>query len=284
VNLGDIVNMPLPTQWAPEIQSWLGPTAPPGGALPFVPAIPGSVTASESPFTAATGAMPGLQVPPTISQPAAGQWSQPHLPDSVLPPALQRNNPLLRRQPVDWRPGLWDMRIILEAHLWSYIKNHGGIKSCCRVPELGAPIYDQPPWVVMPSNARKLEQAFALQVPAQFPNPFTGVDTVLGSFQVPEGWDGVITRFVPNFVGTGFADFSGAIFWRLRINNRYAPDLGNVNSTYGSLTAGFSVPGINNIRLISGQTVYVIASIPVGSPVTAGYVSGIVLGWYWPRR
>ena len=293
---GDLVNMPLPTEWTPEVQytgsnpASVGVPVPAGAptVLTSPSSLPGQVV-TMGPFgqqiSLPPGSYPdGLQVPAPIGGAPGGSWQPALIPDQMLPPVLRRNNPLLQRQGVEWTPGYWDMDLVRESRWWTWIKNHGGLKSCCRVPELGSPIWDQPPWEVMPSNARKLEQGFALTAPDNFPNPYNGTDTLLGSFLVPEGWDGVITRFVPNFVGTGFTDFSGSILWRLKVANRFAPDLGNVNSTYGSLTAGFSVPGINNIRLLSGQTVYCYASIPVGSPVTAGTISAIVFGWYWPRR
>jgi hypothetical protein len=281
MGLADIVNMPLPTEWAPE---YPGSSAAQPFAVGFDPAlaasssVPATVVQSlPIPGAAATG----LMVPGANPMPPGGQWQQPFLPNSILPRTLQRNNPMLGRQPVYWQPGMWDARIRRESDIWTWIKAHGGIKSCCRLPEMGSPLYDQPPWMVMPSNAEKIEFATALNAPAQIPSD--GNDHVVGFFVVPEGWDGVVTRFVPNFVGTGYTDFSGIITWRLKVNNRYAPDLGNITSTYGSLTAGFSVPGINNIRLISGQTVYVIANVQLGA-VVAGYISGIVLGWRWPRR
>jgi len=134
--------------------------------------------------------------------------------------------------------------------------------------------------MVQPSNASKFEQGFGVVTPV---GPFTGTDVLLGTFQVPYGWDGVITRFVPNFTGTGFQDYSNNLFWRLQVDNRFAPDLGNVNTTFGSLNQ-VSVPGINNIRLISGQVVSIFFSIPTGSPVATGMITATVFGWFYPRR
>lgn len=295
-NLGDLVVMPLPTEWTPEVQSPVIPqpgyqqTFPYGGdpggfpAYPMFPseAYAGFPPAYELPGAAGYGAASGgLQIPSPISGAPGGNWNQPYLPDSVLPMALRRNNPLLGRQSTVWQPGPWDNDLIREARLWSWIKQHGGIKSCCHIPELGAPIYNQPPWIVMPSNAEKFEQGFGVNTPVA---PFSGADILLGTFQVPEGWDGVITRFVPNFTGNGFQDYSGNIFWRLQINNRFAPDLGNVNTTFGSLTGLISVPGINNIRLISGQNISVFFNIPAGSPVAGGMITAVCFGWFYPRR
>jgi hypothetical protein len=289
-NLGDLVVMPLPTEWAPEQpgtqtayqQPLYGPF-PFQGAGSAVPGVlpPGGVPgalANAPPMP--SGGPGGLTWWPPSAQPPAGNWAQQMLPDSVLPRPLQRTNPLLRRLPVEWTPGPWDMRLLREAQLWTFIKNHGGLKSCCYIPELGAPLYNQPPWIVMPSNASKFEQGFGVATPA---GPFSGLDVLLGQFQVPDGWDGVITRFVPNFTGLGFQDYSGNIFWRLKVGNRFAPDLGNVNTTFGSLNQ-VSVPGINNIRLISGQNVQVYFNIPLGSPVATGMITAAVFGWFYPRR
>ena len=295
-NLGDLVVMPLPTEWTPEVQSGGGPipgTAPPiGSGVPGAgagvigfdqagnPVYYGGGPVAAPPPTAWPPGSPMVVVPPPIGLTPAGQWTQSFLPDSVLPLPLQRTNPLMRRPPIYWQPGPWDHRLVRESAWWTYVKNHGGLKSCCRIPSLGAPIYNQPPWIVMPSNAEKLEQGFGVATPV---GPFTGNDVLLGQFQVPDGWDGVITRFVPNFTGLGFQDYSGNIFWRLKVGNRFAPDLGNVNTTFGSLNQ-VSVPGINNIRMISGQNVYIYYNIPVGSPVGTGMITAAVFGWYWPRR
>jgi hypothetical protein len=313
-SLGDLVVMALPTDWTPEVQSPVIPQ--PGyqqnfpinpygggdpGGYPAYPMFPAEAYAGLPPGSAsglpgvplgygggapgapgAAGAGPGgLQIPRPIVGTPGGNWNQPYLPDSVLPMPLRRTNPLLGRQSTVWQPGPWDHDMIREAKLWGWIKQHGGIKSCCHIPELGAPIYNQPPWIVMPSNAEKFEQGFGVATPVA---PFTGLDVLLGTFQVPDGWDGVITRFVPNFTGNGFQDYSNNIFWRLLINNRFAPDLGNVNTTFGSLTGLISVPGINNIRLISGQNISIFFNIPVGSPVAGGMITAVCFGWFYPRR
>jgi hypothetical protein len=198
------------------------------------------------------------------------------LPEQYLPPALQQHIPMdelfVRNR--------WDWEMFREAALWNYVASHGGIHSCCYIPELGAPIWSQPPWQVMPSQGLVLRKMFGVGTATI---PFNGTDFVLGTYIVPSGWDAAINRFVCTFNGDGFDDFSGSIVWRLKINSRFAKNLGNVTNTYGDFQTAFIIPG-DAIRVISNQTVTLIANIPAGSPIAGGTVQAGVFGWEYPRR
>ena len=237
--------------------------------------------------------LPGFMTPPgsVISVPSGAQgppldWMpQPILPDALLPPPLQRSNPLAA--PAQWIPNKYDFEVIGRAKKWQWVAAHGGLKSCCRIPELGVPIYDDPPWEVMPVNSLPIpgEMAAVPVTAISGGGPFDGTNTLLLSIQVPSGYDGVINKFVANVNGvTGHEDFSGDIVWRLQYGIRYAKTLGNVTNTYGSFTNSLLVPGVYQIKVISGQTIRVFASIPVNSPVAGGSVSAGVFGWFYPRR
>src|SRR5258708_5667786 len=130
-NLGDIVTMPLPTEWAPARPGGLSvpgvrPTATPGvapgapGGIPYTTGVPGSG------FVAANG----LAVPDPVvgSMPIMpGGWqTAPLLPDSALPPALRRTNPLLRR--MRYIPNRYDFEIFGHAAVWKWIAENGGLK------------------------------------------------------------------------------------------------------------------------------------------------------------
>lgn len=232
-----------------------------------------------------------IPIPVTVPIPASslgpgGAWQRaPILPDSILPPALQRSNPLVRTYV--YRPNQWDQVLKNESALWGWVRTHGGLKSCCRVPELGAPIYNDPPWMVMPSQGEKFEQMFSQPLSAfqDSGGAFTGLDVLLGRFVVPNGYDGAINRVVAQFAGTGFVDFSGSIIWRVKVNARYARTLGNIKNTFGDFATAFSVPGSDNIRLVSQQTISLYANIPTGSPVGGNSpVMAGAFGWFYPRR
>lgn len=137
----------------------------------------------------------------------------------------------------------------------------------------------------MPSNGEEYREVFQQPVTAISGGaPFDGTDTLIGAWTVPQGYDGVLDRFVCGYQGnSGFVPFSGDIVWRVRVNNRFAKNLGNVQFIYGSLENQMNVPGYG-VRLVSGQTVYVYAAIPNGAAINDGLVFGGTFGWVYPRR
>lgn len=207
----------------------------------------------------------------------------PIIPDSQLPRALKRLQPLGAQYPTT--PNQHDRAIQTEAALWTWIAAHGGLKGCCRIPELGSPVWNSPDWKTMQSQDEQFTKPYSLPTDqVSGGGPYTGVDTLLGSFQVPRGYDGAINRFVCQFSGNGHIEFSGDIVWRVKINARYARNLGNVTYQLGSLQQAMLVPGTDIIRLISGQTVALYANIPEDSAVSGGNVTAAVFGWFTPRR
>jgi len=204
----------------------------------------------------------------------------------MLPPSLQRQ-PMRRPVPA---PTDYDQSILQEAWAWKVISEHGGIKTCCRIPELGAPVYDNAPWLQMPGGGIPFRNTFSLPTASfQASGVYTGLDTLLADpngntyFQVPFGWDGVITSVINAFTGTGFQEFSGNVIWRVKVGQRFAKSLGNIINQYGS----FQVPVLSPsaaIRMVSGQSVQLFGNIPSTSPVAGGWVSAGVSGWFYPRR
>lgn len=304
VRLGDLVKMPLPTDPSPPYFQ------PPGATL--IPSLPADLAGEFASSMLSTGTIPANAIdtdtPPLDYQVQGGPYFVPALPNGGIPvTGLQpgQSRPAFMRAPIipdsalpfvlkrsgifGDQPNLFnythaDAEIAHETALWQWISKHGGLKSCCRIPELGAPIYSYPPWQVMPSNAIRFGPNNIYYQPiATFGPPFTGVDVVLGEFQCDLGYEGAITHFLCGFTGTGHQDGSGDIVWRLKIGQRFAKDVGNVVTTFGSIQTALTIPG-SAYRFISGQTIQLIANIPAGSPVSNGRVFAGVLGWMYPRR
>jgi len=220
---------------------------------------------------------------PPGSPPPTGPWMRsPIIPDSWLPDVLKRIQPA----PDVFRANRWDLELLGEADIWNYVASHGGIQTCCQIPDLGAPIWNQPPWQAMPSQGKELNLFFSqpTNTISGAPGPFDGTDTVIGQYRCPIGWDAAISKVVFGFTGNGFDDFSGNLFWRLMVGKRFVKNLGNVQNTFGSLQTALLVPGRATAQVISGQTITILAAIPNGSPVNGGRVTAAVLGWEYPRR
>lgn len=305
-NLGDLVEMPLPDQPTPDYVAPLTPpivptlsfesasnyytTESPGNTIPgYVGGVPATDLYPGADGPVYTPTMPNGGRPFSNASPGGRvnpYMHQPILPDAMLPEALRRQSQILNAASRLFVQNGWDDLVARETAAWSWIRAHGGLKSCCRIPELGAPIYAIPPFIEMPSNGETRREIFQQPLATfQSGGGFTGLDTVVGQWQVPKGYDGAITHFLSFFTGTGFIDGATPpnITWRLKIGQRYAKNLGAVTFTYGDLKTALLVPG-QSIRLISGQTVTILANIPAGSPVVGGLVFGGTLGWVYPRR
>lgn len=305
IPLGDIVPLWIPGQPTPDAAPPLGP---PYTLVPGLPTdLAGNFLTSYNPsnttppYASSEQVNPALQteviggpffVPSQPNSPAPfsrGQmtpgnpWKrQPILPDSVLPDPLKRSSQILNRSLYQANP--WDLALLQESALWRWISEHGGLQSCCRIPEMGAPFYAVSPLLSKPSAGIDFKKIFFQPLTVfQSAGVFTGLDVVMGQWQVDIGYDGVINKFVVGFTGNGFNQGSGNIAWRLKVGQRFVRDFGNVLNTYGDLNTALLVQA-DHVELISGQTVTLIANIPAGSPVNAGQVFAGTFGYIWPRR
>jgi len=305
VPLGDIVS--LWRQGEP-------PAAPdPTSVYPQVPSLPSDVAGEfmsgyTSAGTVSAYAQTEDQVP--IDQLVSGGpyfvGSQPNLPapfsnrpplglrrnyqrtqlvsDTQLPSALQRQSQILLHSRNIFEATEDDLAILGESAMWRWISEHGGLKSCCRIPEVGAPFYSVPPWIQKPTHGIDYKKLFFQPLSAfQSGGAFTGIDTIIGQWRVDHAFDGVISKIVFGFTGSGFEEASGSIVWRLKYGQRFARDLGNILNTYGDLQTALLVEA-DHIQLISDQTVTLYANIPAASPVNGGQVFAGTFGWMWPRR
>lgn len=109
-------------------------------------------------------------------------------------------------------------------------------------------------------------------------------DVVVVQRRVPTGWDGILSGFFFQYSGTGFAQGSGDIIWRIQRNQWYMKDLSNSPYLLGNEQE--PVPMTEGQLLQSGQLISAIVNVPnlsglieVGeSTVYAG-----LIGFWWPR-
>jgi len=121
------------------------------------------------------------------------------------------------------------------------------------------------------------------------PAPAAG-DVVLATFQVPIGYDGIITGQSNGYIGAGFMEGSGDIVWRIAVNQntalRYLKDCGAILFSLGQINNHQTVPG--GMRLYSGDTVALIVTCPNTSgalpPAGTGQVFAGLHGWFYPRK
>lgn len=176
-------------------------------------------------------------------------------------------------------PNHWDACLIQDTAIWQTIQCCGGITGMCRRAESVQYPENDPPWIKMPVQGNRFQQIATVALATFVLN----VDLAVLTFQVPVGFDGVITGNTNRFLGPGFAEGSGDIEWRVQLSRRYAPDYGLILTSLGDLTSPVAFSG-GGIRVYSHQTIRYIARItnfaaldPLGRVLCALY------GWFYPR-
>jgi hypothetical protein len=160
-----------------------------------------------------------------------------------------------------------------DAATWKKITSCGGLKAIC--PGMR---YETAPWVKMPPQAKAFREISSIPLPAA-----NGLDTLVLSFIVPYGYDGVAVTTIANYTGQGFVEGSGDLSWRVQLNERYVKNYGNLQTSVGSLLIPTNIG--NSIRLLSGQLVqfFVNRSVASAPNLIGGRIICALLGWWYPR-
>ena len=204
-----------------------------------------------------------------------------------MPPVATRNSAGLPPRARPYGPNAYDDCLNAEYVWWERFQAAGGL---CNQTQRK---YNSPPWVSMPSEGRRfrpIESAPLTDFGA--PGPFTAVDVVVLQMKVPIGYDGVISDVVCGFSGAGFVEGSGDITWRLaadylpvgglQTGGRYLRDMGNIQTSLGSLTQPSPVPR-GGLRIYSGDEVTFYCNIAVAAVVANGNILTSIGGWVYPR-
>ena len=129
------------------------------------------------------------------------------------------------------------------------------------------------PQVFRPSDADPFNWVASIVLPAP-----PSVETVVLSFKVPTGYNGIILHVV-NLVTQGFLEGSGAVVWSIKSGPRPLKNFGRIVTTQGSLATPWPVYGL---KIGADETIqYTITNNSLGG---AGIQAICVVGgYYWPQ-
>ena len=149
----------------------------------------------------------------------------------------------------------------------------------CSIPE---PYKNLLPWDedfgAIPEQSKPLRTTAGIFTP-----PTIAGDQVMVSYRVPNGYFGLLSGFFFQYTGVGFAQGSGDLIFRLKLNQRYVKDLSAVPFTLGS--PKFPVPMTEGQVLLSGQVVESIVNVPNLSgliQIGASTCYAGLFGFLWP--
>lgn len=132
-----------------------------------------------------------------------------------------------------------------------------------------------------------------LNIPPEGNQPFNEIGSVLGqgtagttpiilSFEMPDGYDGVIKWIILQYTGTNFINNSGTLIFALRINGLYIKGYHNIRSQFSGTSNGLEIdPGI---AIKSGNLIEIICTVdPFFVPEGASEIIGGVSGYLYPN-
>jgi hypothetical protein len=172
-------------------------------------------------------------------------------------------------------PNFADCQLFGETAFWGVVGRVGARKVFQSLYRW----YDRDPLVIMPELGQRLQQVGSIALP-----PFDGLDTVVLSFRMPVGWDGVINALVCAYTGTGFVEGSGDITWRLRLNDWWVRDYNAITVSLGDPANPYHLHG-GGLHIRSDQRVAMYVNVLPAAIARLDPKSTIVCslaGWKYP--
>ena len=129
----------------------------------------------------------------------------------------------------------------------------------------------------MPAEGREFRPAAYVAIPAQ------GAQAVVVQFKVPQGYNGMINALANVFVGGGFQEGQGLIFWTLYLDYTTKVVAPNFNQILASLGAVSNPAKLNGIRVKENQLVTLAVNNTNPGVLPAGQlIGGLLGGFFYP--
>lgn len=168
---------------------------------------------------------------------------------------------------------VWDWCLANDKRLWATVDWASCTCRPCRCwRDVDNPLH------LIPEEGREFHKYGAIGVPAA-PN----LDTQIFQFNVPLGYDGIIYGVLCKYVGLGFVNGSGDLFWRFRMNRHWIKSLHAIPTELGDFTAYAQLDEF--VRVYSGQTIRAFGWLSPASgivPAPDKRMIAAVQGWYYP--
>lgn len=109
-----------------------------------------------------------------------------------------------------------------------------------------------------------------------------GTTPIILSFDVPDGWDGLIQWIKVQYTGSNFINNSGSLIWALRVDGLYIKGYQDLRSQFQGTENGLKIsPGI---IIKSDQLIEIICTVdPTFVPQGGSQIIAGVSGFYYPN-
>jgi hypothetical protein len=113
------------------------------------------------------------------------------------------------------------------------------------------------------------------------PLPAIGTQAVVVQFTVPQGYNGIINALANVYVGGGFQEGQGAVYWTLYADYTTKVVVPNFDKLVASLGSVNNVATLPGIRIKENQVVTLTVN-NVGIIVAGQLIGGLLGGWFYP--
>lgn len=135
-----------------------------------------------------------------------------------------------------------------------------------------------PPWIYPPAEWELIDRLGYVAIGA-----IGAGDTIIISYQVPSGRNGVIRKVGNNFVGGGWVEGSGSIIWRILVDGTAPPAATDYDTILGSLGSPANPVESAGFRIYENQLLTVVVS-NISVLVAAQLAGARLVGWTYPRE
>lgn len=143
---------------------------------------------------------------------------------------------------------------------------------------IGSGRVDLPPWLYPPPEFEPVDKIGYVEIN----DPTVSTDgVVVVSFQVPPNRNGVITTYGNNYIGNGFVEGSGNIYWQYRRNQNPIKFYEKVLASLGNTAQPTRHPA--GFRIFENDIIDILVvnvSIPFANQVSGGRL----MGWVYPKK
>ena len=174
----------------------------------------------------------------------------------------------------------WKNMVSQAAMAETIFKSYGG-KALANPTELTYQL--GPPWIDPPAGHRDINNPGIIATPNN-----SSTDTVVQTYTVPPGWDGVITDIANFYTGPGFLLGSGYLVWRILRNGQAIKNFDAIQVAFGTYTQGGGLQTHRlaaGIRVFAGDILQYIVNHSTAStlPIAGTNIITFLKGWIYPK-
>lgn len=133
-----------------------------------------------------------------------------------------------------------------------------------------------PPWIYPPPEFEPVDQVGYVVIPA-----VAAPATVVVSYRVPVNRNGVILVYGNNYVGGGFEEGTGNLYWQIRRNQQPLKGYQQILASLGSPSAPTRHP--SGFRIFENDIID-IAVVNVTIVPGGQEIGGRLAGWVYPKK